>query len=135
MSDNWFWQKWMLHFIFSQAVVILTQISKFACMFEMKSYYDSWFLGASCGILEKLRESRNEFINESNKDKMILVKFENKLKEVEDFVDKNIGKLSDKKASKGATNYDAFNEGYKKGKEINLDSQSELRVRSSIGVK
>jgi len=113
-----------LRFIFSQTIVILTRISKIACMFEKRTYYDAWFLGAVSGISDRLREERKVLIKDTV-NKFALVKFTNQLQEVEDFVNNLYSGLKSIK-SKGTKDTDAFNAGYKKGKELDLNSKNEI---------
>lgn len=122
----------ILRFIFTQATLTITNIAQFACMFKGKSYYDPWYRGCVSGIHSKLIESRKSAITEKS---FALVKFENTLKEIDDFIAKNIGELTTAKP-RNVKNQQAFANGFNRGRNIDLENKDSLNnVQNSIGVK
>jgi len=120
-----------VHYLLAFIVVQLTRISKIACMGEGHRYYDSWYRGAVAGISSKLAVSRKEVFEEVT-NKMLLVKFEDDLADVDKFM-KDKFKVTFAKRAESNINYDAYNSGYKSGKNADFGESKTIKQNKTLG--
>ena len=120
----------IVRFLLAYAV---TQLSRFAPKGLGHEYSNSWYLGAVRGIKEKLDASKKEIYKEASK--YALVKLDNRSKAVDIFVENDCPKLKKGAAVKCSIHSGAYNQGYEKGRNMDLNQQSRLKTSAALGMK
>lgn len=120
----------IVRFLLAYAV---TQLSRFAPKGMGHEYSNSWYLGAVRGIKEKLDASKKETYKDASK--YALIKLDNRSKAVDLFVEQDCPKLKKGAAVKCNIHSGAYNQGYEKGRNMDLNQQSRLKTAESIRMK
>jgi hypothetical protein len=118
-----------VRFLLGYAVVTLTNLSVFAIIGGGHSYAQSWFLGAVAGISEKLYEGKKRA--QVGFSKFTIIKVEHQLDDVDDFISESVGKLRKGTGSNTKINSEAYNQGHKAGKSVDLNST--YRPKATLG--
>jgi hypothetical protein len=123
----------IVRYLLAYSITTLTNFAHIPCMDEGHSYKQSWFLGAVEGIREKLQAGKLRA--QEGASKFALVKVENQLKEVDRFIADNIGKLRKGTSSNTKINANAFAQGHKAGRNLDLGDAKRLGRKDSVGMK
>lgn len=118
-------------FLFAYALNLLTKLSVLPCIGSGHSYKDEWYLGAVAGISSKLYEMKQKV--ESEYSQFAVVKYNNWLQEVNDFIKNKYKTTTSKTKSRNTST--AYKEGFRTGKDLDLssNSSSKLSTKSTIG--
>jgi hypothetical protein len=123
----------MVRYLLAYSITTLTNFARIPCMDEGHSYKQSWFLGAVNGIHTKLKEGKIRA--QEGASKFALVKVENQLKEVDDFIRSNVGKLRKGTGGNTKINYDAYAQGERAGRNLDLGDAKRLGKKNTLGIR
>lgn len=123
----------MVRYLLAYSITTLTNFAHIPCMDEGHSYKQSWFLGAVEGIKEKLREGKLRA--QEGASKFALVKVESQLREVDKFIADNVGKLRKGTGGNTKINANAYAQGHKAGRNLDLGDAKRLGKKDSLGMR
>lgn len=121
-----------VRYLLSYLIVQLTRYAEILCMGEGHKYKDSWYNGAVSGIYNKISEGRISVTK--NLPSTALVKFNDELKAVDDFISQEVGKLRKAPKSNKSINSEAFYKGFSTGKSIDTGDRKSLpKEKKALG--
>lgn len=123
----------MVRYMLAYGITTLTNFAHIPCMSEGHTYKQSWFLGAVNGIAEKLEEAKNRA--EVGASKFALIKVNNLMKEVDKYIEDQVGKLRNAPKQKLKLNGDAYSKGVEVGRNFNFGDSKNLRQTNKLGMK
>jgi len=120
----------MVRFMLAYAI---TQLSRFAPKGMGKVYSNSWYLGAVRGINQKLTAAKKETYKAASP--FALVKLETRTEAVDKFIEVDCPRLRSAAKTTHNIHAGAYNQGFERGKSMDLNEKGRLKAASAIGVK
>lgn len=125
-----------VRWIFGYCIIQLNTYSSVGCLGHDRSFKNSWLNGAVAGIRSKLQEGRRlaaeQTAGQTGGASMGLVKLNDEFEKVKQFAH-SLDSISEAKAQRTSYDSEAYNSGFKTGKNVNVSGRPNANVRGTLG--